>query len=114
MGPGLQIALKLLLLLVLVIVNAFFAMSEIAIISLNDTKIRHLADEGDKKAKQIVKPDITIIVMSPQFVQRGEPAIISKWARSRIAIESGADLVIELPTIYAVESAVLENVVIGC
>ncbi|MBR6361483.1 MAG: HlyC/CorC family transporter [Clostridia bacterium] len=55
MGPGLQIALKLLILLLLIIINAFFAMSEIAIISLNDTKIRHLADEGDKKAKQIVK-----------------------------------------------------------
>jgi predicted nucleotidyltransferase len=58
-----------------------------------------------KKAQEIVKPDLTIIVMSPQFVQRGEPAIISKWIRSRIAIESGADIVIELPTIYAVESA---------
>ncbi|MBO4341508.1 MAG: HlyC/CorC family transporter [Clostridia bacterium] len=46
---------KLLLLLVLIVVNAFFAMSEIAIISLNDTKIKHLAEEGDKKAKQIVK-----------------------------------------------------------
>ncbi|MBR6702704.1 MAG: DUF21 domain-containing protein, partial [Clostridia bacterium] len=55
MGPGLQIALKLLILLLLIIINTFFAMSEIAIISLNDTKIRHLADEGDKKAKQIVK-----------------------------------------------------------
>ncbi len=55
MGPGLQIVLKLLLLLLLIIINAFFAMSEIAIISLNDTKIRHLAEEGDKKAKQIVK-----------------------------------------------------------
>ena len=55
MGPGLQIVLKLLLLLVLIVINAFFAMSEIAIISLNDTKIKHLAEEGDKKAKQIVK-----------------------------------------------------------
>lgn len=55
MGSGLQIALKLLLLLLLIIINAFFAMSEIAIISLNDTKIKHLADEGDKKAKQIVR-----------------------------------------------------------
>ena len=55
-GPALQIIIpKLLLLLVLIVVNAFFAMSEIAIISLNDTKIKHLADEGDKKAKQIVK-----------------------------------------------------------
>ena len=55
-GPALQIIIpKLLLLLVLIVVNAFFAMSEIAIISLNDTKIKHLAEEGDKKAKQIVK-----------------------------------------------------------
>ena len=36
-------------------ITAFFAMSEIAIISLNDTKMRRLAEEGDKKAKQIVK-----------------------------------------------------------
>ena len=55
MGPGLQITLKLLLLLLLIVINAFFAMSEIAVISLNDTKIKHLAEEGNKKAKQIVK-----------------------------------------------------------
>ena len=36
-------------------VNAFFAMSEIAIISLNDNKIEKMAEEGDKKAKQILK-----------------------------------------------------------
>lgn len=48
-------ALKLLLLFVLILVNAFFAMSEIAIISLNDIKIQRLAEEGNKKAKQIVK-----------------------------------------------------------
>lgn len=53
--PAISIILKLLLLFVLIIVNAFFAMSEIAIISLNDTKMQRLADEGNKKAKQIVK-----------------------------------------------------------
>ena len=51
----LSIAMKVLLLFVLIIVNAFFAMSEIAIISLNDTKMHRLAEEGNKKAKQIVK-----------------------------------------------------------
>ena len=51
----LSIILKVLLLFVLIIVNAFFAMSEIAIISLNDTKMQKLAEEGNKKAKQIVK-----------------------------------------------------------
>lgn len=54
-GPAISIILKLLLLFVLIIVNAFFAMSEIAIISLNDTKMQKLAEEGNKKAKQIVK-----------------------------------------------------------
>ena len=51
----LSIVFKLLLLLVLVLVNAFFAMSEIAIISLNDNMIEKMAEEGNKKAKQIRK-----------------------------------------------------------
>lgn len=51
----LSIVLKVILLFVLILVNAFFAMSEIAIISLNDTKMQRLAEEGNKKAKQIVK-----------------------------------------------------------
>ena len=50
-----NIILKLALLLLLILINAFFAMSEIAVISLNDTKIARLAEEGNKKAKQIVK-----------------------------------------------------------
>ena len=50
-----SIILKIALLFVLILINAFFAMSEIAIISLNDTKIDKLAEEGHKKAKQIQK-----------------------------------------------------------
>ena len=46
---------QLLLLLVLILMNAFFAMSEIAIISLNDTKIRKMAEEGDKRAIKVLK-----------------------------------------------------------
>lgn len=46
---------KLLLLLALILVNAFFAMSEIAIISLNDTKIKKMADEGNKRAIKVLK-----------------------------------------------------------
>ena len=48
--PG-NLILKIIILFALILVNAFFAMSEIAIISLNDTKIQRLAEEGDKKAK---------------------------------------------------------------
>lgn len=46
---------KILLLALLIFVNAFFAMSEIAIISLNDTKIERMAEEGHKKAKLVLK-----------------------------------------------------------
>jgi putative hemolysin len=47
------LATELLVLLVLIILNAFFAASEIALISLNDNKIKLLADSGDKKAKML-------------------------------------------------------------
>ena len=43
------------LLIILILVNAFFAMSEIALISLNDAKLEKQADEGSKKAKQVLK-----------------------------------------------------------
>lgn len=46
---------QVLLLFVLILVNAYFAMSEIAIISLNDNKIKQMAEEGNKKAKQVLK-----------------------------------------------------------
>lgn len=52
--PG-SLILKIVLLFVLILVNAFFAMSELAIISLNDNKIEKMAEEGNKKAKKIVK-----------------------------------------------------------
>ncbi|MCQ2462969.1 MAG: hemolysin family protein [Clostridia bacterium] len=50
-----SIIIKLVLLFVLILVNAFFAMSEIAVISLNDNAIEKMAEEGNKKAKQIVR-----------------------------------------------------------
>ena len=52
--PG-SLILKLVLLFVLILVNAFFAMSVLAIISLNDNKIEKMAEDGNKKAKKIVK-----------------------------------------------------------
>ena len=50
-----DILIQILVLLLLVLANAFFAMSEIAIISLNDNKLKALAEEGDKKAKKVLK-----------------------------------------------------------
>ena len=47
----------------------------------------------------------TIAVMSGDFVQRGEPALMDKWTRAKIAVDNGVDLVIELPLINAISSA---------
>lgn len=49
--------------------------------------------------------DYTIIAMSGNFMQRGAPAIIDKHKRARMALENGADLVLELPICYASSSA---------
>lgn len=49
-----SIIMKLGLLVFLLLINAFFAMSEIAVISLNDTKLQHQAEEGNRRAKTLV------------------------------------------------------------
>ena len=49
--------------------------------------------------------DYIVVVMSGNFVQRGECAIFEKSERARAAIENGADLVLELPLLYALSSA---------
>lgn len=56
-------------------------------------------------AKKITKSDYCVVIMSPNFVQRGTPAIIDKYVRTKMALSGGADLVLELPTPYACGSA---------
>lgn len=57
------------------------------------------------QAKALVKPDVVVAVMSGNFLQRGEPAIMDKWTRAKTAVLAGVDLVIELPTFFATASA---------
>ena len=57
------------------------------------------------KSKELSKSDIIIGVMSPNFVQRGEPSIVSKKERVQAALKAGVNIVVELPTLYAVENA---------
>ena len=52
-----------------------------------------------------VNPDFVVCIMSGNFVARGNTALINKWARAEMALRSGADMVIELPTIYSISSA---------
>lgn len=49
--------------------------------------------------------DYIVIALSGDFVQRGEPAIYDKYTRTRIALNAGADLVLEIPAIFATSSA---------
>jgi len=49
--------------------------------------------------------DFVVVVMSGDFVQRGEPAIYDKYIRTQIALEAGADLILELPVCFATSSA---------
>ena len=58
-----------------------------------------------EKSLEETGADAVIAVMSGNFVQRGEPAIINKNARARAAVESGVDLVLELPVSYSLSSA---------
>lgn len=58
-----------------------------------------------QQAKQISQADVTIAVMSGNFLQRGEPALVSKWTRTRMALEAGVDLVVELPYPFATQRA---------
>ena len=46
-----------------------------------------------------------VVAMSASFMQRGEPACLSKWLRARLAVENGAALVLELPTAFCLRSA---------
>lgn len=57
------------------------------------------------RAREQVQPEAVVCVMSGDFTQRGEPAVLDKWTRARIAVQQGADLVFELPFIYACNRA---------
>jgi predicted nucleotidyltransferase len=58
-----------------------------------------------EQSKKVSGADFVVCVMSGNFIQRGEPALINKWARTRAALNCGIDLVIELPVVYAMASA---------
>ena len=57
------------------------------------------------RARAMTGADAVIVAMSGAFTQRGEPALIDKWARARMALTAGADLVVELPCLFALREA---------
>ncbi len=58
-----------------------------------------------QEARERTHCDYLIVVMSGDYVQRGEPAIADKYVRARWALAAGADLVLELPSVFAISSA---------
>ena len=57
------------------------------------------------QAKSIVNPDCTVIAMSGNFTQRGQASIINKFEKTKTVLNSGANLVVEIPTVYSISSA---------
>lgn len=60
-----------------------------------------------REAKRLSGADAVLCVMSGNFVQRGEAAIINKYVRAQHAVKAGADIVVELPTVFATSNAEL-------
>ena len=58
-----------------------------------------------KKVKREVKPEALVVVMSGSFTERGDICVADKYTRAKWAVECGADLVIELPTVYTLSPA---------
>ena len=58
-----------------------------------------------EKAKELTNADYCIVVMSGNYVQRGEPSFVDKYTKTTVALSNGADLIIELPIPFACASA---------
>ena len=58
-----------------------------------------------EESRHLTGADYTIVVMSGNFVQRGAPALADKRLRAEMALRCGADLVLELPVLYAAASS---------
>jgi predicted nucleotidyltransferase len=58
-----------------------------------------------EETKRLTGADKIVVVMSGDFVQRGAPAAVDKFARTKMALSSGADMVVELPVFYSTASA---------
>jgi len=58
-----------------------------------------------QESRRLADAEVTVAVMSGHFLQRGEPALVDKWLRTKMALAAGVDLVLELPFPWACNSA---------
>ncbi|WP_050181540.1 nucleotidyltransferase [Domibacillus robiginosus] len=57
------------------------------------------------ETRRLSNADTVIAVMSGSFLQRGEPAIVDKWTRTKVALQHGVDIVVELPYAFSTQRA---------
>ena len=60
-----------------------------------------------EESKKRTGAKFSIGIMSGSFLQRGEPALVDKWTRAKMAVDNGVDLIIELPFVFSSQSAEL-------
>ncbi len=109
-GPATGPILQLLLLFLLILMNAFFAMSEIAIITLNNNKISRMADEGNKKAKQVIK----LTANSSHFLSTIQIGItlagfLTSASASRAFVDELSGLISKIPYVGGIGQGVISG-----
>ena len=57
------------------------------------------------KARELTNADVVIAVMSGNYCQRGDLSVTNKFAKTRVALENGVDLIVELPVAYTLQNA---------
>ena len=62
---------------------------------------------SDRACQKNLHADYIVVATSGDYVQRGEPALLDKYTRARMALSSGADVVLELPVLWSTASAEL-------
>lgn len=104
------ILIPILVLFLLILVNAFFAMSEIAIISLNDNKIERMAEQGDKKATQVRK----LTADSSRFLSTIQIGVtlagfLTSASASRAFVDRLAGLIERIPYVGTIGESVISG-----
>lgn len=58
-----------------------------------------------EQAKKQTGAEYVVAIITGNFAQRGNTALVNKWVKAQMALENGVDIVLELPTIYSISSA---------
>ncbi|MBQ5597472.1 MAG: DUF21 domain-containing protein, partial [Clostridia bacterium] len=104
-----NIVLNIVILFGLILVNAFFAMSEMAIVTLNDSKIEKMAEDGHKKAKKVLK----LTEDSSRFLSTIQVGVtLAGFLTSAVAATSFSELLTDwLVTVFGIESSATVGVI---